>query len=95
MRKSLFSLLAAGALVSLTHAQSPTAIVVPAMTPATTTQTSATSATTTSSASATLKALQAMKAANDEILKQQTAMLQQLDEIEKVAEEIRIYTSRG
>ena len=43
----------------------------------------------------TLKALQAMKAANEEILKQQIATLEKLDEIEKAANEIRIYTKRG
>lgn len=50
---------------------------------------------TASSTQATLKALEAMKAANEEILKQQAAMLQKLDEIEKAAQEIRIYTKRS
>ena len=36
-----------------------------------------------------------MKAANEEILKQQIATLEKLDEIEKAANEIRIYTKRG
>ena len=38
------------------------------------------------STQAALKALQAMKAANEEILKQQAATLQQLDEMEKAAD---------
>lgn len=42
-----------------------------------------------------LKALQAMKAANEEILRQQAATLEKLDEIEKTANEIRIYNKRG
>ena len=37
----------------------------------------------------------AIKAANDEILKQQTATLEKLDELEKAANEIRIYSKRG
>jgi hypothetical protein len=39
--------------------------------------------------------LQEIKTANAEILKQQEATLQKLDEIEKAANEIRIYTKRG
>jgi uncharacterized protein Yka (UPF0111/DUF47 family) len=48
-----------------------------------------------SSAQAVVKALQAMKAANEEILKQQEATLQKLDEMEKTAQEIRILTKRN
>ena len=69
-------------------------IVVPAMTPSTT-QSPVAAAVTTASTQTTLKALQAMKAANEEILKQQIATLEKLDEIEKAANEIRIYTKRG
>ena len=65
------------------------------MTPATTAQSPVTPAVTTTSTETTLKALQEMKAANNEILKQQEATLQKLDEIEKAAQEIRIYTKRG
>ena len=69
-------------------------IVVPAMTP-TIAQSPAAAAITTAATQTTLKALQAIKAANDEILKQQTATLEKLDELEKAANEIRIYTKRG
>ena len=69
-------------------------IVVPAMTPAAA-QSPAAAAVTTAATQTTLKALQAIKAANDEILKQQTATLQKLDEIEKAANEIRVYSKRG
>jgi hypothetical protein len=82
-------------LVSIGVAQTPIPVVVPAMTPATTTQAPVTAAVTTASTQTTLKALQAMKAANDEILKQQAATLQKLDEMEKAAQEIRIYSKRG
>jgi hypothetical protein len=70
-------------------------IVVPAMTPAKTVQSPVTAAVTTASTETTLKALQAIKAANGEILKQQEATLQKLDELEKVANEIRIFSKRG
>ena len=96
MRTLFLSILAAATVVSSGHAQSPISIVVPAMTPATTTgQSPVTAAVTTASTQTTLKALQAIKAANDEILKQQAATLEKLDEIEKAAQEIRIYTKRG
>jgi hypothetical protein len=36
-----------------------------------------------------------MKAINDEILAQQKATLEKLDEMEKAANEIRIYSKRG
>ncbi|HSH39486.1 MAG TPA: hypothetical protein VK993_11940, partial [Chthoniobacterales bacterium] len=47
------------------------------------------------SAAGTLKVLQDLKAANDETLKKQQATLQQLDEIQKAADQIRIYTKRS
>jgi hypothetical protein len=95
MRTLLSFILSAVAVVSIANAQSPKPIVVPAMTPGTTTQSPVTPAVSTTSTQTTLKALQEMKAANNEILKQQEATLQKLDEIEKAANEIRIYTKRS
>lgn len=95
MRALFLSLLAAGSLALVSNAQSPMPVVVPAMTPATTAKSPATADSTPGSTQAALKALQAMKAANEEILKQQAATLQKLDEIEKAATEIRIYTKRS
>ena len=92
MRALILSLIAV--VGSIASAQTPMPIVVPAMTPSTT-QSPVAAAVTTASAQTTLKALQAMKAANEEILKQQIATLEKLDEIEKAANEIRIYTKRG
>ena len=92
MRLLILSLIAV--VVSIASAQTPMPIVVPAMTPSTT-QSPVAAAVTTASTQTTLKALQAMKAANEEILKQQIATLEKLDEIEKAANEIRIYTKRG
>jgi hypothetical protein len=95
MRFLIFSLLAAVSLVSIINAQSPMPVVVPAMTPATTAKSLGAPDTAAGSTQGALKALQAMKAANDEILKQQAATLLKLDEIEKAAQEIRIYTKRS
>jgi hypothetical protein len=94
MRTLLCSILSAAALVLIANAQSPKPLVVPAMTPASSSQSPA-PASTPASTETMLKALQAMKAANEEILKQQAATLEKLDEIEKAANEIRIYTKRG
>ena len=94
MRGLIPSLIIAAILVSTSAAQTPMPIVVPAMTPAMA-QSPAAAAVTTAATQTTLKALQAIKAANDEILKQQTATLEKLDEIEKAANEIRVYSKRG
>ena len=44
---------------------------------------------------AALKALQDAKAANAEVLKKQEATLQQLDELQKAADQLRIFSKRG
>jgi hypothetical protein len=93
--RTYFFIFAAAVLVSVASAQSPMPIVVPAMTPATAATGPATPAVAAVSTQATLKALHEIKAANAEILKQQEATLQKLDELEKAAQELRIYTKRG
>lgn len=50
---------------------------------------------TTESMQVALKALQELKAANDELLKKQAATLQQLEDTEKAAEQMKIYSKRG
>ena len=95
MRTLIFSIIAGALAASSIHGQSPTPIIVPAMTPATTNQSPATAGVTAAATQTTLKVLQAIKAANDEILNQQKATLEKLDETEKTANEIRIYTKRG
>ena len=95
MRALFLSLLAAVSLASISNAQSPMPVVIPAMTPATTAKGPAIADSAPGSTQAALKVLQAMKAANEEILKQQAATLQKLDEIEKAANEIRIYSKRS
>ncbi len=42
-----------------------------------------------------IKQLQELKAQNDEILKQQQVALDALDELQKEAEQLRIYSKRG
>jgi len=49
----------------------------------------------TAGAAAAFKALQQMKAANEELLRKQAATLQKLDELEKAAEQIKIFSKRG
>jgi hypothetical protein len=95
MKKLFLSVLVAAVIAPIGYAQAPTPIVVQAMTPATKTQSTVSAAVSTTATQTMLKALQAMKAANDEILKQQEATLLKLDEMEKAANELRIYTKRG
>jgi hypothetical protein len=49
----------------------------------------------TAPAASTLNALQELRTANEEILKKQAATLLQLEEIEKAAGELKIYSKRG
>lgn len=83
------------ALACTLPAQSPAPVIVPAMTPAATTSKTAPEPAADNSIPATLKLLQEMKAANDEILAKQAATLIQLDELQKAADQIRIYTKRS
>ena len=43
----------------------------------------------------TIKLLEQMKAANQDILKRQQAALQQLEELQKAAEQLKIFSKRG
>ena len=78
------------------RAQSPAPIVVQAASPATVTSIPSSPATQDSgSLQTTVKMLQEMKAANAETLKKQEAALQQLDEMQKAAEQLKIFGKRG
>lgn len=83
------------ALACTLPAQSPVPVIVPAMTPAATTKAPAATTEPDNALPAALKLLQEMKAANDEILAKQAATLIQLEELEKEAQQIRIYTKRS
>ena len=94
MRATIFSILASFALAGTVPAQSPLPVIVPA-TPAGTPSRAPAAPENASSVPAALQMLQEIKAANEETLKKQAAMLQQLDELEKTAEQIKIYSKRG
>ena len=94
MRAAALSILIAFALVCWLPAQSPVPVIVPAVTPAAAPK-AATTPASADSAAAVLKSLQEMKVANQETLRKQTATLAQLDELEKLAEQIKIYTKRS
>ena len=92
MRPYALSILASLALVCMLSAQSP--VVVPAVTPAGAAKPAA-AASNASSNGELLKMLQSMKAANEETLRKQEAALQQLEDLEKLADQIRISTRRS
>ncbi len=95
---SLFSFLA----LSLGLAQTPAPIVVSAMpagastnAPANSAASAAQLAESTANMTIALRSLEAVKAANEELLKKQAATLQQLAELQKAAEQLKIYSKRG
>jgi hypothetical protein len=51
--------------------------------------------TATASATSLMKMLQDMKAANEETIRKQAATLEQLDELAKAADQLRIYAKRS
>ena len=84
------------------EAQSPMPIIVPAMSPANAAVGSEPDKRKPQSAvqepesfQAAIKMLQEAKAANDEMLKRQEATLQQLDELQKAADQLKIFSKRG
>jgi hypothetical protein len=79
------------------RAQSPVPIVIQAASPAAVTATLPTAATMQNSASVetAIKLLEEMKAKNEEMLKKQGAALQQLDELQQAAEQMKIFSKRG
>jgi hypothetical protein len=96
-RQPLFILLFAATSIFAARAQSPAPVVVPALSPAAIISPTSKTAPAVDSVSLplTIKTLQEMKAANEEILKKQEAALQQLDELQKAADEIKVFSKRG
>jgi uncharacterized membrane protein len=88
----LFSLVAFafGAL----DAQTPM-VVVPAATPAPATHVAAPPPPPSNSNTTLLQLLQQMKSTNEETLKKQRAVLEQLDELQKAAEQMKAFSKRG
>jgi hypothetical protein len=98
MKKISFALLLCSSLIA--GAQSPQLTIVQAANqPATTTPAvpaaQATTAASASDSATVVKLLQEMKTTNDETLKKQQATLERLDELEKAAEQIKIFAHRG
>jgi hypothetical protein len=100
-RKSTFVLVAIAALSVSALGQSPKQVVVqaanaPAPAPAAAGQAVAgQSANSADSMESILKTLLQLKAANEEMLRKQAATLLQLEEMEKAADQIKIYSKRG
>jgi hypothetical protein len=83
------------AIAAVALAQTPAPVVVQAAPAANTTAPVVRSAPPAAASGSAVKTLHEMKAANDELLRKQAATLQQLDEMEKAADQIKIYTKRG
>ena len=95
MRALILTSLATVTFACVLLAQSQAPIVVPAAAPNAAAPRVAPANPNSESTAAMLKVLQDMKTANEQTLKKQGAALQQLDELEKVAEQIRLYTRRS
>lgn len=80
---------------SLVSAQSPMPIVVPAATAVNVIPKATAVVPNDTTSAELLKTLQEMKAANDETLQKQAATLSQLEEIEKNADQLRIFSKRS
>jgi hypothetical protein len=98
MRRFTMSALAGGVLfVGNIQAQQPTPpmiIVQAANAPTATPVPAAASAADTGGIEIAIKALEQVKAANEAMLKKQEAMLQQLDELQKAAEQLKVFSKR-
>ncbi len=97
IRRQLFSIsIFAATSIFVAKAQSPIPIVVQAASPAAVSSTAAPAPVTDSdSLPLTIKMLQEMKTANEDMLKKQEATLQQLDGLQKAADEVKIFSKRG
>ena len=80
--------------ISLASAAAQTPVVVPAV-PAAAAPAAQAAPALSASSQAALQLLHSMKAANEEMLKKQAATLQQLDELQKAADQIKIFGKRG
>ena len=80
----------AGAVIGVAQTSEPTPVTLQAATPA-----PAEDSKRQAEMTENIKQLQELKVQNDEILKQQQAALEALDEMQKEAEQLRIYSKRG
>jgi hypothetical protein len=98
MHSKLFFSLVAVATLSVTgaRAQSPAPIIDQAQTaPIPVTPAPVSSPVNNDATQSAIKLLEEIKAANDNTLKKQEATLETLDELQKAAEQIKIFTKRG
>ena len=95
MRAITLLLLTIFALAGILPAQSPKSVIVPAATPVVISSQEPVGFDNSASLQVALKMLKEMKAANEETLRKQAATLEQLDELEKAAEQIKVYTKRS
>jgi len=79
-----------GAVIGVAQTLGPTPVPMPAATPALVPD-----AKQQAEMAENIKQLQELKAQNDEILKQQQAALDALDDLQKEADQMRIYSKRG
>ena len=99
MRSKLFFIVLAVVVelfVAGLRAESPAPVIIQAQTGATAAAPApALSQTGSNSTQLAIKLLEEMKSANDETLKKQQAALETLDELQKAAEQIKIFSKRG
>jgi uncharacterized protein YpuA (DUF1002 family) len=95
MRSIILSILGAFVFTGLLLAQSPQPVIVQAATPATAPARAPVAADSSAALAGLLKELQEIKAANEETLRKQAATLEQLDALEKAAEQVKIFSRRG
>ena len=95
MRTTILATLVAFTLTGLLLAQSPKPMIVQAATPGAAPSRAPLAPESSLSLQAALKELQEIKAANEETLRKQAATLEQLDALEKAADQIRIFSRRG
>jgi len=93
----IFTVFTAALCFATAHAQTPAPAMVVQAAPAATAPTAPAGAAEQDSAAslAAVQLLQAMKAANEETLRKQAATLQQLDELEKAVDQLKIFSKRG
>jgi hypothetical protein len=94
--RTAFALLTVASLaIGAASAQTPAPIVVQAVPASGETAAPRAPAAPAASSDAVLKALQELKATNEAILKKQAATLEQLDELQKAADQIKVFSKRG
>ncbi|HEY2712187.1 MAG TPA: hypothetical protein VGI60_06710 [Chthoniobacterales bacterium] len=92
---SLALFLFLGAMSTSVRAQTPVLIVIQAATPAQAAIPAPPTASNVAESPGAIELLQTMQAANADVLKKQQAALATLDELQKAAEELKIFSKRG